>query len=162
MINIIERITAFIISVLVTIFGIPSDFNPIDPTESIETEKIEIISNNYGINNSGKYVFDNLAGFSVYCYTINRSNEMKEYADNLGEDFFEENNLVIVDVTLADTAEKAFVASATESENTLNLQYYTKDVADIGADVICYDSICIKVSKNITKINAVELVAPTI
>ena len=162
MINIIERITAFIISVLVTIFGIPSDFNPIDPPESIETEKIEIIGNNYGINNSGKYVFDNFAGFSVYCYTINRSNEMKEYADNLGEDFFEENNLVIVDVTLADTAEKSFVASATESGNTLNLQYYTKDVADIGACVICYDSICIKVSKNITKINAVELVAPTI
>ena len=87
---------------------------------------------------------------------------MKEYADNLGEDFFDENNLVIVDVELADTAEKAFVASSTESGNILNLQYYTKDVADIGADVICYDSICIKVSKNITKVNTVELVSPSI
>ena len=158
MFNFIERITAFI----VLIFGIPTDFNPIDPPNSIETEKIEIISNNYGINNSGKYVFDNSTAFEVYCYTVNRSNEMKEYADNLGEDFFDENNLVIVDVELADTAEKAFVASSTESGNILNLQYYTKDVADIGADVICYDSICIKVSKNITKVNTVELVSPSI
>ena len=162
MFNFIERITAFIVSVLVMIFGIPSDFNPIDPPNSIETEKIEIISNNYGINIAGKYVFDNSTAFEVYCYTVNRSNEMKEYADNLGEDFFKENNLVIVDVELADTAEKAFVASATESGNILNLQYYTKDVADIGACVICYDSICIKVSKNITKVNAVELIAPAI
>lgn len=162
MFNFIERITAFIVSVLVMIFGIPTDFNPIDPPNSIETEKIEIISNNYGINNSGKYVFDNSTAFEVYCYTVNRSNEMKEYADNLGEDFFDENNLVIVDVELADTAEKAFVASSTESGNILNLQYYTKDVADIGADVICYDSICIKVSKNITKVNTVELVSPSI
>lgn len=162
MFNFIERITAFIVSVLVMIFGIPSDFNPIDPPNSIETEKIEIISNNYGINIAGKYVFDNSTAFEVYCYTVNRSNEMKEYADNLGDDFFKENNLVIVDVELADTAEKAFVASATESGNILNLQYYTKDIADIGACVICYDSICIKVSKNITKVNTVELVAPAI
>ena len=46
MFNFIERITAFIVSVLVMIFGIPTDFNPIDPPNSIETEKIEIISNN--------------------------------------------------------------------------------------------------------------------
>ena len=160
MFNFIERITSFIVSVLIMILGIPSDFNPIEtPPVNVETENIEIISNNYGINDSGSYIFDNFASFGVYCYTVNRSNEMKEYSDKLGDDFFEENNLVIVDVMLAGTAEKAFVFSAVESGNTLNLQYYTKDVADIGACVICYDSICIKVNKNITKINAAEIPA---
>lgn len=162
MINIIERITAFIVSVLVMIFGIPSDFSPVDPPENTVAEKIEIISNNYGINDSGNYVFDNFAGFGVYCYTVNRSNEMKEYAENLDDDFFDENNLVIVDITLADTAEKAFVHSAVEDGNTLKLNYYTKNVAEIGADVICYDSICIKVSKSITKVNATEIPAPAV
>lgn len=163
MVNIIERITAFIVSVLIMIFGALTDFDPIEKNPvNLETENIEIISNNYGISTDGEYVFDNFEELAVYCHTVNRSNEMKEYADKLGEDFFEENNLVIVDVTLADTAEKAFVLSATETGDTLCLQYYTKDVAEIGCTVICYDSICIKVSKNITKVNAVELVAPVI
>ena len=157
----LEKIAAFLVSILVMIFGIPSDFDPVEPPNNIETEKIEIISNDWDLNTTGKYVFDNFADLGVYCFTINRSNRMKEYADSLGEDFFDENNLVIVDVALADTAEKAFVASAVENGNTLNLQYYKKDVADMGACVICYDSICIKVSKNITKVNAVELIAPT-
>ena len=84
---------------------------------------------------------------------------MREYAESLGEDFFEENNLVIVDVTLSGTAEKAFISSVTENGDTLNLQYYTKDVADMGCCVICYDSICIKTSKQITKVNAIEIPA---
>lgn len=162
MFDFFEKITAFLISVLVMIFGIPSDLSPVNSPQNIETEKIEIISNNYGINTDGEYVFDNFAQLGVYCYTVNRSNEMKEYTDTLGDDFFEENNLVIVDVTLADTAEKAFVASAVENGDTLNLQYYTKDIADMGACVICYDSICIKVSKNITKVNAIKLIAPAL
>ncbi|MBQ3045039.1 MAG: hypothetical protein IJD49_03720 [Clostridia bacterium] len=160
MVDIIERITAFIVSVLIMIFGIPSNFDPVEKNPvNVETENIEIISNNYGINTSGKYVFDNSAGFGVYYLTINQSNEMREYAESLGEDFFEENNLIIVDVTLSDTAEKAFVSSVTENGDTLNLQYYTKDVADIGCCVICYDSICIKTSKQITKVNAIEIPA---
>lgn len=163
MFNIIERITAFIVSVLIMIFGAPTDFDPVEKNPvNVENEKIEIISNNYGINTSGKYVFEEYEDFENYYLTINQSNEMREYAESLGEDFFEENNLVIVDVTLADTAEKAFVSSVTENGDTLNLQYYTKDVADMGCCVICYDSICIKVSKDITKVNAIELAAPAI
>lgn len=160
MFNFFEKITSFLISVFVMIFGIPSDLNPVNPPTDIESEKIEIISNDYDLNTTGKYVFDNFTDLGAYCFTVNRSNRMKEYADSLGENFFDENNLVIVDVTLADTAEKAFVASAVENGNTLNLQYYKKDVADVGACVICYDSICIKVSKSITKVNAVETIAP--
>lgn len=162
MVNIIERITAFIVSVLIMIFGIPTDFDPIEKNPvKVETEKIEIIGNNFGINTTGKYIFNSSTAFGVYYYTVNQSNEMREYAANLGEDFFEENNLIIVDVALPSTAEKVFVSSATEIGDTLSLQYYSQRVAEIGADVICYDSICIIVSKNITKVNALELVAPT-
>ena len=160
MFNFFEKTIAFLISILVMIFGLPSDSNPVNPPDDIQSKKIEIISNDWDLNTTGKYVFDNFADLGIYCFTVNRSNRMKEYADSLGEDFFDENNLVIVDVALADTAEKAFVASAVENGNTLNLQYYKKDIADMGACVICYDSICIKVSKNITKINAVETIAP--
>ena len=108
----------------------------------------------------GKYVFDNYDEFRFYCLTVNQSKEMEEYAESLGKEYFEEHNLVIVDVVLADIKDKTYFVSAKENNETLNIGYSIVAL-DAGDGVVCVDSLCVKASKNITKVTVVEMPAPT-
>lgn len=157
MINILQRITALIILLVAMIFGfLPDEKSPI----VVPTENIEIISNTEGVDKGGKYVFDNYDEFRFYCLTVNQSKEMEEYAESLGKEYFEEHNLVIVDVVLADIKDKTYFVSAKENNETLNIGYSIVAL-DAGDGVVCVDSICVKASKNITKVTVVEMPAPT-
>lgn len=151
MFGIFKKVISFIMSVFMMIFNIPSGGDP------IVTNNIEIISNNTDLNISGEYIFETYAEFALYITSINRSDEIKEYADSLGADFFNENNLAIVDVTLANSGESITVLSAEENGNRLDLKYTIQESSEIYLTVICYDSICVKTSKQISEINAVEL-----
>lgn len=156
MLNILQRITALIISFIAMFFGFLSNEKPI----ATPNENIEIVNNTDGVYEGGKYVFDNYDDFHLYCLMVNQSKEMREYAESLGEDYFEEHNLVIVDVVLANTRGKTYFISSKETCDTIDIHYSVVNTSDVWNDVVCIDSICVKTGKNITKVTAVEMPAP--
>lgn len=157
MLNIITKIIAFLVSIIMAFIGFPSDGTP------VETDKTEIIYNSFsGLNSDGEYVFDSYDEFLLYTTTVNRSEKMQEYAQSITPDFFENNNLAIIDITLADSAETTELISAVENGDLLTVKYHIFSTADVAAAVICYESICIVTSKQISRINSVEIITPEI
>ncbi|MBQ2847165.1 MAG: hypothetical protein IJE74_02800 [Clostridia bacterium] len=146
---------AFIISVILPLFNIPVDIDPI----IVKNEDIEIVDSSHEMsyNSDGNQnIFFSYEEFMIYCNTINKSNGMEEYAKTIDKDFFDDNNLVIVDVTRSSSGEKVFLKSVTENGTKLSIAYSL--VSDMGVDlcVICYDSICIKTSKLIYEVEITE------
>ncbi|MBQ2904141.1 MAG: hypothetical protein IJE48_07070 [Clostridia bacterium] len=65
------------------------------------------------------------------------------------EEFFRSNNLVCIPVTLPSTSYKAFVSSIAEKGDTAEINYSLVNDGCVGLTVICRETICVAVSKNI-------------
>lgn len=151
----IQRIILFIISVILPFLNIPIEIEPI----IVESADIEIIDSSHGLPYSSdgyQSIFFCYDEFMLYCNTTNKSDNMKEYAKTIDRDFFKHNNLVIIDVTRAASNEKVFLKSAEENGTTLSVAYSLVSDMGVGLTVICYDSICVKTSKLINKVEITE------
>lgn len=153
----ISKIIALIVSVIMLAFGFPTIGEPTD------TEKIKTVYNSSsGLSEAGEYLITSHEELDDYIANVNQSAAMKEYADTVPDDFFDNNNLAIIDVVLADTAETTELLSAAENGNVLTVKYHVFSAAEVAATVICYESICIATSKQISEINSIEIISPGI
>lgn len=149
------KIIAFIVSVILPFLNIPVEIEPI----IINSTDVEVIDSSHGLpyrQDGYQYIFFSYNEFMRYCSTINKSDGMEEYAKTINRDFFESHNLVIIDVTCADSAEKVFPKSVTENGTKLSVAYSLVSDMSVSASVICYDSLCIKTSKLINKVEITE------
>ena len=78
------------------------------------------------------------------------------------EEFFKSNNLVCIPVTLPSTSYKVFVSSIAEKGDTAEIKYSLVTDGCVGAAMICRETICVAVSKNIEKVEAsgMKIVVP--
>ncbi len=73
--------------------------------------------------------------------------------DQYNEEFFEENSLLVMVVTMPDTATIFKADYAYENGNVLELGYIRSDCSGAGLAVISYQYVIIEVSKNIETVN---------
>lgn len=152
---VIWKIIAFIISVILPFLNIPVEIEPI----IINPNDVEVIDSSHGlpyIQDEYQYIFSGYNEFMRYCSTINKSDGMKEYAKTISKDFFESHNLVIIDATCADSAEKVFPKSVAENGTKLSVAYSLVSDMSVALSVIGYNSLCIKTSKLINKVEITE------
>lgn len=76
--------------------------------------------------------------------------------------FFEKYNMICVPVTLPSTSYKVFVSSIAEKGDTAEIKYSLVTDGCVGAAMICRETICVAVSKNIEKVEAsgMKIVVP--
>ena len=151
----IWKIIAFIISVILPFLNIPVEIEPI----IINSTDVEVVDSSHGLSYSQdgyQYIFYGYDEFMLYCNTINKSDGMSDYAKTIGKDFFDNHNLVILDVTCVDSGEKVFPKFVAENGTKLSVAYSLVSDMGVSLSVICYNSLCIKTSKLINEIEITE------
>ncbi len=149
------KVISFILSVLAPLTGLFTDGTP------VASNNIAVIDGGWSLSESvhgtEAKVITTYEEFNACFAGIKTDEDSEEYAflSSVDESYFENGNLAVVTVTLADTGEYVVVESAAEKGSTLKISYTVEDLG-MGATVICYDAICVKTSKNITKIESTE------
>lgn len=85
------------------------------------------------------------------------TNERDEFISSVGESFFKENNLVLIEVGLPDTSYMTKVISAVQQGNTLSVELIPLSVDLFGFTILCYSEVFITTSKLVTKVKVTEL-----
>ena len=85
------------------------------------------------------------------------TNERDEFISSVGESFFKENNLVLIEVGLPDTSYMTKVISAVQQGNTLSVELIPLSVDLFGFTILCYSEVFITTSKLVTKVEVTEL-----
>lgn len=145
---ILLKVFSVVMSVVVTLSGtFPALFGNkiyIDPVENTEilggVEEIIVITD-----------------FETADSVLNINESVK-----FDEEFFKSNNLVCVPVTFPSTSYKVFVSSIAEKGDTAEIKYSLVTDGCVGAAMICRETICVAVSKNIEKVEAsgMKIVVP--
>lgn len=79
-----------------------------------------------------------------------------ESLDEIGEDFFENLNLVVIPVTIPNLACKVFVESVAVTDEKVIVNYSIVRDGCLGATVMSSEIILIAVDKNIEKVQTIE------
>lgn len=142
------KIISFIFSLLMPITGFFSGGTPVSNSD--------IFVRDGGVS-SGAQIISTYEDFLAYFgERTDEESKANEFLGSIDENYFETGNLAIIGITLANTAETVVVTSAAESEDTLKVSYIIELEASFGLSMLCSSSICVKTSKNITKIEAEE------
>lgn len=142
------KVISFILSILMPVTGLFAGGTPVASSD------IAVLDG--GISQD-KQIITTYEEFKA-CFAERTDEESYENAflNSINESYFENGNLAVICVTLADTAEEVIVTSAAEKGDTLKISYAVEDSGAIGATIICYSTICIKTSKSVTQIEATE------
>lgn len=138
------KVISFILSILMPVTGLFAGGTPVASSD------IAVLDG--GISQD-KQIITTYEEFKA-CFA-ERTDE-NAFLNSINESYFENGNLAVICVTLADTAEEVIVTSAAEKGDTLKISYAVEDSGAIGATIICYSTICVKTSKSVTQIEATE------
>lgn len=149
---IITKVVSFILSLLMPVTGLFAGGTPVNSGD------ILVIQGGWATDTSNGYQLITTYEDFQACFGERTAEESKANAflSSIDESYFENGNLAVINVTLADTAETVVVTSATEKEDTLEVSYIVEETAAFGATMICYAAICVKTSKSITQVEAEE------
>lgn len=138
------KVISFILSILMPVTGLFAGGTP-------------VLSNDIAVLDGGvsqdKQIITTYEEFKA-CFA--KRTDENAFLSSINESYFENGNLAVICVTLADTAEEVIVTSAAEKGDTLKISYAVEDSGAIGATIICYSTICVKTSKSVTQIEATE------
>ncbi len=142
------KVISFILSILMPVTGLFAGGTPVASSD------IAVLD---GGVSQDKQIITTYEEFKA-CFgeRTDEESEKNAFLNSINESYFENGNLVVICVTLADTAEEVIVTSAAEKGGTLKISYAIEDSGAIGATIICYSTICVKTSKSITQIEATE------
>ncbi len=138
------KVISFILSILMPVTGLFAGGTPVSSSD------IAVLDG--GISQD-KQIITTYEEFKA-CFA--KSTDENAFLSSINESYFENGNLAVICVTLADTAEEVIVTSAAEKGDTLKISYAVEDSGAIGATIICYSTICVKTSKSVTQIEATE------
>ncbi|MBQ2694164.1 MAG: hypothetical protein IJF57_01305 [Clostridia bacterium] len=138
------KVISFILSILMPVTGLFAGGTPVASSD------IAVLD---GGVSQDKQIITTYEEFKA-CFA--KSTDENAFLNSINESYFENGNLAVICVTLADTAEEVIVTSAAEKGDTLKISYAVEDSGAIGATIICYSTICVKTSKSVTQIEATE------
>ncbi len=138
------KVISFILSILMPVTGLFAGGTPVSSSD------IAVLD---GGVSQDKQIITTYEEFKA-CFA--KRTDENAFLSSINESYFENGNLAVICVTLADTAEEVIVTSAAEKGDTLKISYAVEDSGAIGATIICYSTICIKTSKSVTQIEATE------
>lgn len=138
------KVISFILSILMPVTGLFAGGTPVSSSD------IAVLD---GGVSQDKQIITTYEEFKA-CFA--KRTDENAFLSSINESYFENGNLAVICVTLADTAEEVIVTSAAEKGDTLKISYAVEDSGAIGATMICYSTICVKTSKSITQIEATE------
>lgn len=145
---IFTKVISFILSILMPVTGLFAGGTPVSNSDILVLDS--------GVSSNAQ-IISTYEDFKA-CFGERTDEESKANAffNSIDESYFENGNLAVINVTLADTAETVVVSSAVEKDDTLEISYAVEDSGAFGATVICHSTICVKTSKSVTQIEATE------
>ena len=138
------KVISFILSIIMPVTGLFAGGTPVSSSD------IAVLD---GGVSQDKQIITTYEEFKA-CFA--KRTDENAFLSSINESYFENGNLAVICVTLADTAEEVIVTSAAEKGDTLKISYAVEDSGAIGATMICYSTICVKTSKSVTQIEATE------
>lgn len=144
----ISKAISFILSLLMPITGLFSSGTPISNSDILVLDG--------GVSSNAQIISTYEEFQACFGERTDEESKVNAFLCSIDESYFENGNLAVINVTLADTAEEVVVTSAAEKGDTLKVYYTVEEAAGFGLTVICYAAICVKTSKNITQVEAEE------
>lgn len=141
---IITKAISFILSLLMPITGLISGGTPVGSSD--------ILVLDVGVSSNAQII----STYEDFQACFGGMAEENSFLKSIDESYFDNGNLAVINITLADTAETVIVSSAVEKGDTLEVSYTIEESAAFGATMLCSSAICVKTSKSITQVEAEE------